>query len=574
MLFRYTIQRTWLNYKRHKLTIYLTMVVLVALLAVVAFIYPGSTGVEAYMNIDALKLLLGDIVVEDPGLLVWLILLFNSLFLTLIFPIAGIFFGVRILPFNENDGKELIFSTEKSLLMYYFENLLLVFILIPLVALPAYLIGITFFLSSGDGILAFTIASILPLFFVLVVTMLTSFGCSINSSQKTGYAFGGIFFIFSFSLNLLQQEIEFAKDFNLMSQINSFQHALAGTWNENFIATCLVIIVILIILTIVFLYRTDYIETRKSYNEKDLIKNSIQKRGINAIFSTIRAPIESMLTRIGWRYPVFKDQLQSSAGIFLIYLCVTSFLMMLIALVYPGDETMALIFGEMESTLDSPIVAAFMFGHTLVANLEGFILVKVMLYNWIFYGPFLFIAAYDIIMRDRNAGYDEITWSMPRTRTLVIRQRTIAALVYLWIIVFANWIALWIGQIILSTYKDVAMTDFGATALAFIFIGIGYSLFLILFVTIALIAQPKYLVMTLTGVFFTSIFIPIIWYMNQDLTWILYLSPFSYFDVAGLLLNDIDLFGKVIPEIIAFGTISFVFYFTIIKFWAPNKDII
>lgn len=427
---------------------------------------------------------------------------------------------------------------------------------------------------KAPGVSALTIGTFIPIFFVYVVMMITCFGCSINFSQKTGYVFGGLFFLYSFTLNLLQSEIEFSNNINLMAHIKGFEHAILGTWNLDFIAICLFIIFLLFILTLYFLFKTDFIETRKAYTEKDLIDNSKQRRGLKSIFSIIRAPMESMLNKLGWKYPVFKDQLQSFAGIFFIYLCATSFLMILIAVVYPGDEAMALLFNEMEATLDSPVVAAFMFGHTLVASLEGFLLVKIILFNWIYYGPFLFIAAYDIIMRDKNAGYDEITWSMPRTRTLVIRQRTLATLVYLWIIILANWVSLWIGQLILSSYADVVMTDFTATALAFTFLGIGYSLFLVIFVTIALIPRPKYLLLTLIGVFFASIFIPILWYMNQDLTWLLYLSPFSYFDVAGLLLNDIDLFGKVIPEIVAFGIISFTLYFIVIKFWTPNKDIV
>jgi ABC-2 type transport system permease protein len=532
-------------------------------------IYPGPEFIDTLVNIPVFQLLFGGIAdVENPGLLFW-ILLILAIVLNIIYPVIGIFFGVKILPFNEKDGKELIFSTEKSPLRYFLQNLLLVFVLIPLVVLPAYLVGVGFLLEGGGGIPAFTIAFILPLFFGFVVTMVTILGCAFRSSAKTGYAFGGIFFIGSFTLDLLQQEIDFVKDINLMSQSNAFINALEGSWNEEFIIKCLFIIIILIVLTIYFLYRTDYIETRSTFEKPADEEN---KRRRMDKFSFLRTPVESILSRIGWKFPVFRDQLHSLAGIFLVYLVVTSAVLALVVLVYPGDAVMVSLFSELDTIFESPIIAAFLFGHTLSATLEGFLLYKIMTFHWIYYGPFLFIATQSIIMRDRNAGYDEITWSMPRTRAKVIMERTTASIGYFWIIVIVNFIALYTSQILLSLYSEVTLTDLGGTTLAFIYLGIGYSLFLVIFVTLASIPRPKYLSLTLLGTFLISIFIPLIWFLNQDLSWLLYLTPFYYFDVAGMLLNDI-LLEKVIPETVVFGAICLLFFASVLKFWTPKRDI-
>jgi len=360
------------------------------------------------------------------------------------------------------------------------------------------------------------------------------------------------------------------KDINLMTQINAFLHAIEGTWNVEFILKCLFLMLLLIILTIYFLYRTDYIETRSTDKET---AGEEDKRGIMAKFSYIRTPVESILSRIGWKYPAFRDQLQSSAGLFLIYSVITCAILALVALVYPGDAAMATLFSGLDIIFESPIIAAFLFGHKLTATLEGFLLYKIMAFHWVYYGPFLFITTHSIIMRDSNAGYDEITWSMPRTRTQVIMERTIAALVYLWIIIIANFVVLYISEIVLGTYADIVLTDFSATALTFIYLGIGYSIFLVLFVALASIPRPKYLFITLIGAFLIAIFIPIVWYLNQELSWLLYLSPFYYFDVAGVLLNDIDLIGKAIPETIAYGVIIIVFFVSVVKFWTPTRDI-
>ena len=399
--------------------------------------------------------------------------------------------------------------------------------------------------------------------------MITSLGCAFRSSTRAGYAFGGIFFIGSFTLDLLQQEIDFVKDINLMSQSNAFINALEGSWNEEFIIKCLFLIIVLIISTIYFLYRTDYIQTRSTFNEPTDEEN---KQGIFDKFAFIRTPVESILSRIGWRFPAFRDQLHSLAGIFLIYLGVTSAVLALVVLVYPGDVAMGALFSEMATLIESPIIAAFLFGHTLNASLEGFLLYKIMALHWIYYGPFLFIAAQSILMRDRNAGYDEITWSMPRTRAKVIMERTTASIGYFWIIVIVNFIALYTSQILLSSFADVTLTDLGGTTLAFIYLGIGYSLFLVIFVTLASIPRPKYLSLTLLGTFLISIFIPLIWFLNQDLSWLLYLTPFYYFDVAGMLLNDI-LLEKVIPETVVFGAICLLFFASVLKFWTPKRDI-
>ncbi len=576
MTVQFTVQRYWLDFKRHRTFALLAAIVLAVIVAVFGIIYPGPEFFGTFFEIPFVQALFGSIPdVDNPGLLFWFLLLF-SIFANIVYPVIGIFLGSRILPWGERDGKELIFSTEKPPYRYFLENLLLVIVLIPLIVLPAFLVGVVSLLSGGGGVSSFTIAFILPLFFAFVVTMVTSLGCAISSSTKAGYAFGGLFFIISFTLDLLQQEIDFVKDINLMTQINAIENALNRTWNEEFILRCLFLVTLLIVLTIFFLYRIDHIKTRSAYQEtvEEEIEGRIQK--IIAKFSFIRkfirTPIETILSRTGWNYPAFRDQLQSSAGLFLIYLVITSMLLALVVIVYPGDAAMAVVISDLDIVFESPIIAAFLFGHSLTATLEGFLMYKILAFHWVFYGPFLFIMTHAIIMRDSNAGYDEITWSMPRTRTWITFERTLAALIYLWIIFLVNFVVLYASQILLGTYADVMLSDFGATVLTFIFLGIGYSLFLVLFVGLASIPHPKYISVALLSVFLLAIFIPIISSLNEDLSWLLYLTPFYYFDVAGIFMQDIHL-EKVVPEIIAFGVIIIAFFITVTTKWIPTRDI-
>ncbi|MHA2277420.1 MAG: hypothetical protein ACXAC2_16710, partial [Candidatus Kariarchaeaceae archaeon] len=521
-------------------------------------------------NIGVIKTLLGDLDIgQDPGMFIWLLIMLNILMF--IIPVFGIFLGVRILPFNEKDGKELIFSTKKSPIWYFIENFIIVMALIPLIILPMYLIGFGFLLSTIEYVDSLAIAMFLPTFFVMVVAMVTALGASIKSSSRVGYAFGGIFYIISFTLSLLSAEISFAKDINLMSQMDTFQHALAGTWNIRYILTCLSIVGILAVLTIIFLYRTDYIESRTSYSQK--IKG-VAGLDLKSNLSILRRPLEPFLSKVGWKYPAFRDQLQSSASTFLIYGFISAMLFFIVLIVYPGDAAMNVVFTEMSSIIDNPLVAAFMFGHNATPTLEGFLIFKLMTFHWIYYGPFIFIATYSIIMRDKSDGYDEITWSLPRKRSRVIIQRTTAMLVYLWIIIAFNWIAFWIGELTLSTFADVVAPDFISTIIAFSFLGLGYSLFLIVFVTIALIPNPKYIIITLVSIFMIAVFLPVIAFVNQDFSWISYLSPFQYFDVIGLLLNDVKIVEEAIPTIVAGGVVAIILYLSSVMLLTPRRDIV
>ena len=117
------------------------------------------------------------------------------------------------------------------------------------------------------------------------------------------------------------------------------------------------------------------------------------------------------------------------------------------------------------------------------------------------------------------------------------------------------------------------MPDIGATVLSFVVLGLGYSIFLIIFVGLALIPRSKYLMITLIGFFLLAIFFPLISYINPDISWVAYLSPLKYFDAVGLLIQDVNLVTVVIPEIIVFGIISIVIYVFSIKWWSPRRDI-
>ncbi|MFW9929027.1 MAG: hypothetical protein ACFFD1_06525 [Candidatus Thorarchaeota archaeon] len=578
----FVIHRYWLNLKRHKITFFVSFPIFGAMMILIGSIYTGPEIVSAIMNVPAFQALTGVRNIQNPGMLVWF-LIFTNIFV-LLFPAVGIFYGLRMLPFNERDGKELIFSTKMSPIIYFVENFIIVMILIPITASPIFLISVAYVGTASNDLTALAIANILPIFFVMVVAMVTVFGASIKSSSRWGLAFGGIFYLICFALNLIVSEVGSTSlniagyhiisltDISLMSQMNIFQNALLGTWNENYILTCIVIIAILFVLTLTSLHITDYIEPRSSFVKKTYQPGE-KSRNILSKFYFIRTPVESGLSRVGWRYPAFRDQLQSSAGFFIIYTIATTILVMVVLLVYPGDINMQKLFVDMKSSvLDNPVFASFMFGHTVQPNLEGFILLKLFLFNWLYYGPFLFVGTYYVVMRDKNDKYDEITWSLPRTRSSVLISRTGAMILYFWITIAVNWVGLWIGELFLSTYMDVTAPNISATIITFFFLALGYSLFLVFFIAIAVTVNSRYIIISLVTIFGIAIFVPMISNISK-VTWLEYLSPFKYFDVVGLLVSQVNILGTAIPAILFGGIVAFILYFVGVEVIIPRKDI-
>ena len=573
----YLIQRNWLNLKRHKVVIYVSIPVFTFMMILIGSIYTKSL-VEAILKVPTFQAVVNNRNIPDAGMLVWF-LIYTSIFI-MIFPAVGIFLGIRMLPFNERDGKELIFSTKMSIFKYFLENFILAMILVPATASPIFFVSVLFLGITSDTIISMAIAVILPVFFVMVVTMVSVFGASIKNSSRIGYGFGGIFYITCFILNLLANEIQtspvsFINNFSPLYQMDVFDNALNQTWNLNYILTSVIIIFILFILTLVFLYRTDYIESRSS-SVGHIEVGTGTKRKFTSRFSFIRTPVESILKKVGWKNPAFRDQLQSSAGFFIVYTIVTTMLVMVVVLAYPGNENMKLLFTDMNSLIGNPMIAAFMFGHTVTAannaNLEGFLLFKLLTFHWLYYGPYLFIGTYYVVMRDKNDKYDEITWSLPRTRGSILVARTGAMILYFWISIFINWIGLWLAVPILQTYLVATPPDVLATISTFVFLALGYSLFLILFIAIAVIVKSRYIIITLVGIFMISIFIPIISYVTENSV-IDYLSPFRYFDVFGLLTRQVNIVTNAIPTILVGGILVIALYIVSIKVVTPKKDI-
>ena len=578
----YFIQRNWLNLKRHKITLYVSWPIFALVMLLIGSIYSDKL-VALFTSIPTFQSLLVGVPASDLNnatLLIWF-LIFYQIF-ALIFPAVGLFLGVRMLPFNETDGKELIFSTKISIIKYFTENFVLAMILVPVSALPMFLV-VVFYLGLGtNAIISITIATIILSFFVMTVAMVTVLGASTRSSSKIGLGYGATYYFVFFVLNLLASEIQTSpakalNDYSLMFKMNIIQNAYERTWNVNYLLACSVIIVVLFVLTVVFLFRIDYIQSRGGSAEA-ITQSSEVNAGFRSKFSFIRTPVDSILKKVGWRYPIFRDQLQSSSGFFIVYAFVTSLLVFVVMVAYPGNASMVALFQDLPSLIGNPLIAGFLFGNTPTAaanaNLEGFLMFKLLTLHWLYYGPFLFIATYYILLRDKSNKYDEITWALPHTRSEIIVSRTFAMIVYFWITIAINWLTIWIGYGALITFMpDAAIPSASTTLIAFFFLALGYSLFLFMFLGIAVIVKTRYVTLTLAVIFIISIFAPMVAYVLGD-SWIEYLSPFKYFDVVGIMMNQVNIIQIAIPSILVGGIVATILYIVGIKVYTPRKDII
>ena len=585
----YIVQRNWSNLKRHKLTLYVSMPIFALVMALIGSIYSNNI-VTLFENVPTFKSLLANVPKSDlqnATMLVWFLIFFQIF--ALIFPAVGLFLGVRMLPFNETDGKELIFSTKISIFKYFTENFVLALILVPISALPMVLVTVLYLGLNIDATISIVIATVILSFFVMTVAMVTVFGASTKSSSRIGLGYGAVYYFIFFILNLLASEIQTStfsifgfslkdlNNFSLMFKMNIITNGYERTWNENYLLVCSIIILILFVLTLVFLFRTDYIQTRGgSYTDTTDINETIN--GFRSKFSFIRTPVDSVLNKVGWRYPIFRDQLQSSSGFFIVYAFVTSLLVFVVMIAYPGNASMEALFLDLNSLIGNPLIAGFLFGNTPTAaanaNLQGFLMFKLLTLHWLYYGPFLFIATYYILIRDKSNKYDEITWSLPHTRSSVIVSRTFAMILYFWITIALNWITIWIGYAALITFMpDAAVPSISITLVAFFFLALGYSLFLFLFLGIAVIVKSRYVTLTLAFIFVISIFAPMVAYVLND-SWIEYLSPYKYFDVVGIMMEKVNIVQIVIPKILIGGIISTILYIVGIKVYTPKKDIV
>ncbi|MFX0016651.1 MAG: hypothetical protein ACFFB2_19105 [Promethearchaeota archaeon] len=560
------VKRFYLHSFRHRTVLGLSIFLYAALIIGISLFYPGE---EALTEFIRLMSFLGDFPTDNPGFALWLIF-FCGFALSLYLPIAGVFLGSNLLPLNERDGKEILFTTPKSLITSFLENSLVVIGLIGLITFINYLvaIGLLYINDAWDAVPNLTICFFLAFLLVIAVAFLTTFGCTINFSKTTGYAIGGLYIIFSIVVELTANqisELDSLSQLSLFSQADVVSKSLSGTWNEEFIILVVILVVILVIASISLLYRKDFLE--KGVQQQTIVEESeeIRKRRFSQKLSHVRAPMDKLLGRLGWKYPAVRDQLHANATVFIFFLGFMIFYSFYVIGMYVEEEV-----GELLQSFNMPFMEALLFGNTfqdLPMTIETYLAFEIFSFAWMVLAPFILIVIYDIIMRDYRRRYAEITWTFPKTANRILVSRTIAGLIYLTIALLASFLTLLIMEVLLNRTSDLI-----PTLTSYIIFIWGYGFIFVFFLTLALLVPHKHVLKTLmVGYVFFVLIIFIAFLPGSDLSWLRFFTPFGYFDSISLILSK-RTFLEVLPEAL-FGTVLTIgFYIVVLRSRTPTKD--
>ncbi|WP_455463334.1 hypothetical protein [Candidatus Hodarchaeum mangrovi] len=551
------IHRLYLHFYRYK-----TVLFIIAFMLSLAVIFYGSfyPGEETLMSYVSYLSFLGTITLENPGYHFW-ITLSVSVALTIFLPLLAIYLGVNILPFSERDGKEYLFSTSKSMTKFLLENSFLVIILMILVSIPSYLLATIFLIinESLETISNITIGFGLNLAMSLIVLFLTAFGSSLTFSKNGGYKLGGGYFVFSFLIDQTRQieELKLLRDLSIYSQAEASSHSFLGTWNVEFLLLTLILVTILLILTILVLRSKDILEGGPQTKKKE---KAIKSSKFLDKLSFIRKPLDVMISKMGWKFPAFRDQLHSSAGVFTIFFFFIAFISAYIVLVFfQGGEAGAPV---VLANLDQPMINAGMFNYRYDPTMDAlayFIAIEVLGFGWMSFGPFLLYAVYDLSTRDYRNNYSESTWILPKTGASIIFGRTLAGIFYIILLFGGSLLAILATELILGVY-----TDLGQTLLGFLAATWAYCVIFVFFVALTFFLHQKRALKTITLGFFFAILIIILGFMG-NIEPIIYLSPFGYFDHLGVFLGKITFIDFLPAALIGTALILFLYSYTLKK---------
>ncbi|MHA2248265.1 MAG: hypothetical protein ACXADY_25165, partial [Candidatus Hodarchaeales archaeon] len=468
------------------------------------------------------------------------------------------------------DGKEILFSTPKSLTKIFLENSLVVVSIIALINLLCYLVslGLLYINDAWDAALNLTICFFLAFLLVTAIAFLTAFGCTINFSKTTGYTIGGLYIIFSIVVDLTANQISDLDSFSqlsLFSQSEIVTSSLTGTWNEDFILLVVALIVVLIIVSIVILHRKDFLE--KGVQPQIIVKESEQfeEKKLSQKLSYVRAPMDKLLERLGWKHPAVRDQLHANATVFIFFLGFMIFYSSYVIGMYVEEEV-----GELLQSFNMPFMQALLFGNNLQdlpMTMETYLAFEIFSFAWMVIAPFILIVIYDIIMRDYKKRCAEITWTFPKTKTSILVSRTIAGLIYFIVALFANFMTLIVTEVLLDRVSEIIPTL--TSYLIFIW---GYCIIFVFFLALALLVPSKHALKTLmVGYVFFVLVIFIAFLPGTDLSLLRFLSPFGYFDSVSIILGQRNLID-VLPEAIAGTFLTVIFYIAVLKIRVQARD--
>ncbi len=556
------IELLYLRFIRHKTVFGLSIILFSVITLFFPLIYPGE---ESMQNIVIYyEPFVGTLNYDNPGFHIWTIIA-AGLVISIYLPLSAILLGVNILPIAEKDGKELLFSTPKSLTRDFLENSLLLAGLICLTCVPSYLLSIFFLLINNyaDSIVNLTISFVIGWSLATFTAFLTGFGCSLSFSKKAGYLVGGGYTVIGFFSDMAfrnNKDLAPLLELNLFSRAKNTQNAIMGTWNEEFLLLAFLLSIILIILSILLIHRKDFIEG--GYKKSLIEESDIESQKVTKKLSLIKLPLDKLIGSLGWRFPALRDQLHSMVGIMTVFLIVTIGLTFMQGGTYEGEVKTAATF----ASIDIPFIDAALFNYKLEPNLEGWFTLEFLAWAWLIpFGPFILIVINNIIFRDKKERIAEITWVLPQSETKIIFNRTIAALLCLMTSFFVSFFSYILVDFALENNGD--LLNAAASYLIFMW---GYCVFFIIFLSLALLVPYRHAQKTLLLGFTLSILLLLAGFIADNFL-LLALTPFSYFDFIGVFLGEKTLI-HVLPNALVCTFIAIIIYVVVLKKIVSSKD--
>lgn len=558
-----TVSRYRFHFRRYQtIALYSSIIFLLFTILVVGFFTPDEEGLRSYLSaVDdtAFKALLKDIPSDNPSVFLWYIMM--SSFFLLGLGIVGIFLGTEFLPLQEDEGKEILLSTPLPSSKHFLENILVSFLTLVIIILPAFIITYLFALinNSGDILLNLIIAYTYGILLASIFMIITSFGTTLNFSRITGVFLGSFIFLLNFFI-MVFVEAETGSEISLITQANIFENAFNEKFELDFIVLALAINICLILLSMLFLSKSDHIKRKLFRNETIQIDSDEEQASMN--WSIFTNPVHLLIRRLGWRSPSLQDQFYMSSNMFIVYLGITCLFSILVVFNYPGEEALLAAM----TGVQNPLFDAFMFGHVLGGKMQDFLAIKFFSMAWAFYGIFIVLIVNDVVLRDFKK-YGDTTWQFPRSQSEILIGRVIAAVSYYAALFFLNLLVTIIAIGIEGSDADIGLLVAGY--LVFVW---GYCVFVLFFTALALIPPLKHAQKTLIFSFVGSIIIIVIGFM-AEIEWLRYVSPFGYYDMIGIIGGKVT-FVDELPKFVGFTILSCLFLFVVLKTRLYNKDLV
>lgn len=240
---------------------------------------------------------------------------------------------------------------------------------------------------------------------------------------------------------------------------------------------------------------------------------------------------------------IFKFEFRRLFKSAIMWSLVCSALIVMFMAFFPSMKDMGMqeLVGEKLGALPSGMLEAFNINATMdfsnISDYLGYAIQYIGMAGGI-YGAILGVSA---LIKEESEGTIEFLYSKPVTRRKIVTAKIFSSVAIFFIFIAITTIITMISASIVkpsdveltSVLKDIKIIFVGITLLGLIFMSIG-------FLISVLIKSAKSATSIAIGVFFTTYVIGVLGKMQEDLDWLLYLSPSDYVVPSNIIKNGFE----------------------------------